>query len=575
MKKIFLLLTCCVMFTISPVNASKVVFPGENKTLSVPVEKSFNGDKFNYSIKLYETTPKYTVYRLEYPGVGGKVNFGNIITYYYVPSDILKGQQKPRPGVVCLHILGGNGALTKMTCAYFASNGIPAMMCLMPIFHERNPYGSRSKMLKRPEAALILAEAFKQGVTDAIRTVDVMSSRPEVNPAKVNLLGTSLGAITGATVAGRDQRPDKVVLLLGGGDWNKFIGHSRETSSIRQLIDRSKGKDRDYVIAAMDSTDPINNTKYLATRAAVGKLMMVTASDDEVIPAVCSKELAEKCGMKNKMTTLKGLGHYSAIIALPGLLQQFVELFRDSTVPHYAANLTDSKKTAQKFFAQLNRLVCFKPDAGKCFFISADFDFKAKNKKNVKGEIKLFRGNDHKLRLNLSMPKNPLGGEVSRIALGYGKSPWLLGPDKTVYLGSEQVNLKSNPAQYISARIFQYQQMISGILMLASHGMLQPMEKWLRIKVKPQKPSGSLMTISTKKDKLEIYLSDDARPLKMVFKNRKTSGVINFSHWNLSAPANDLVFNPPESKDTKTVKVKQRQLDMMFAALINLSTMKM
>ena len=43
-----------------------------------------------------------------------------MVAYYYQPSDWKPGDT-PRPGVVCLHILGGDGELTRMIAAEAAT----------------------------------------------------------------------------------------------------------------------------------------------------------------------------------------------------------------------------------------------------------------------------------------------------------------------------------------------------------------------------------------------------------------------------------------------------------------------
>jgi hypothetical protein len=64
-----------------------------------------------------------------------------VFAKYYIPNAFRKAIEKAL-AVVCMHILGGQQALTMLICSYLASHGVPAMMPYMPI------YGPRNKDLK-------------------------------------------------------------------------------------------------------------------------------------------------------------------------------------------------------------------------------------------------------------------------------------------------------------------------------------------------------------------------------------------------------------------------------------------
>ena len=93
--------------------------------------------------------------------------------------------------------------------------------------------GGRAELAKRPD---LFAAALPQGIHDARRTFDVLSSRSEVDPEKLGVTGISLGGIISATTAASDPRVQPAVLLLAGGDLPSIIHHGRETRPISDFL---------------------------------------------------------------------------------------------------------------------------------------------------------------------------------------------------------------------------------------------------------------------------------------------------------------------------------------------------
>jgi len=544
------------------------VFPAAGETMTVDVPRSFYGDSFAYTMKLREKTPYYTAYDLEYPGTGGVDKFGRIYAHYYVPADWQPGNPA-RPGAVCLHILGGDGSLTNMICANFATNGIPAIMCYMPMFGTRAPHGGRTKMLEYPDGCQLLALALRQTPADAMRTVDVMLTRPEVNPKKINLLGTSMGGITGATVAGRDARIDKVILLLSGGDLNRIIGYSNETAKMRQAIDRSAPADRQLVEQAMKDVDPLNNIGVQPERAAAGKLRMYNAADDEVIPADAVKSLVEKSGMTGKNTMIQGVGHYTAIAALPQLLGEFTAFFRDDTVPvRKPTPPAPDQELIKSVFLQLVNLVKFTPDPGRAIFVDASYEVKNKEKVLVNGTVSLLRGDGHKFKVVAHWDKAPVGN-VKQLAFGFSSYPWIASSSGTVYKG--ELNPEAaGPETYFNSKLGMYRQMASGVLTMAASGMIEPLQQWCKISMAKDADGKRYMSILAKNTDVKVFLKDDtAVPEKIVFVTNKASGEIVFRQWQINVPSEIAAFQPASNTKAKVVPVNQQDLDRMIAAVVN------
>jgi hypothetical protein len=458
-----------------------------------------------------------------------------------------------------------------MFCAHLASNGIPAVMCILPLFGERCPDGSRRAMLKRPDGARLLGEALWEGPLDAMRTVDVMLTRPEVNPQKINLLGTSLGGITGATATGMDDRINKAVILLAGGDVNKIIGFSRETREMRDIIDSAKPDDKKFLTEVLAEVEPLKYAAQLKKRADQDKLIMFNAAEDEVVPPECTMRLARECGMQDKIKMLPGLGHYTAIAALPQIMTDFVVFFRDDSVPVRKPQAGGNPETEiiRKVFGQLETLARFDPQPGQCYFIDASFEVRnATDKPSTSGRATVVRGSGRHFKLNLHVDKSPLKNKLQDLSLGFGDYPWILSGNGTVYSGRLNSDSNSSPDKYFSPMIFSIRQMACGILALAANGSLEPLSKWIKVSLEKDSDGRYYLLLKERKFKAEIYLKENTTvPEKILFSDKRNTGSIIFHHWQLGAPAQGELFDSPAK--AKTVEVEQKDLDRMMASIVN------
>lgn len=547
-------------------------FPIAGQVMEIAVEQSFNGDKFTYQIRLDRTTPYYSVYQLTYHGASGKELFGEITTNYYVPAVLVADSKvPPRPGVIALHTLGGNGTLTNLLCANLATNGIPAIMFHMPLFASRCPGGSRDAMLKRPDAVQILGQALELAPEDASRTIDIMLTRPEINPEKINLLGTSMGAIVGATVTERDRRINKAILLLAGGNLPQIIGSSGETAGMRKLIDNASPADQAYINKVLKDIDPLTHAKKLRPLADSGRLMMINAARDEVIPPDCTRMLADQSGMGDRIRMIPEVGHYTAIAALPQLLADFTVFFGDATVqPMQPPEVIGDQQTIRDVFSQLSRLIKFKPDPNFCFLLDASFAVEetGSHKSIASGTLQLLRGTGQRFTLTVNADKLP--ANVSQLQLGFGEYPWIVSGNGTIYQGSIDPEA-AGPEKYLNAKIFLYQTMAAGIFDMAARGMLEPLAQWCKVELRRDNDAKHYVAVDIQGgQQLKIYLRDGSNtPEKMIYADQKIRAEIIFRHWDLTAPSDAAAYDPPAGRDTKHIKVRQKELSRMLAAVCN------
>lgn len=570
LKQIFIFVAIIISFSCHAIPN----FPVNNEILTSPVKDSLTGDSFDYSLQLIQTSQLYKVYKMSFPApVKGESLFGDVSGFYYVPLD-LDNNSAARPGVLCLHILGGDGSLTKLICAHLAANGIPAMMCHAPMFADRLKAGKRSEVLASPHACRILGMALLEAPLDARRTIDIMCSRSEINPDRIGILGTSMGGLTAATVAGSDTRIDKAAILLAGGDLRSIIySASRESQSICQAIEKASPEDRKFIEHVFGKIEPLNNIKGLQKLAKRNNLIIINAENDQIITAEFSQKLVDACGLTGKNTVLPGLDHYTAIASLPKLLNDFVIFFADKTVPpQKPLELSGDKKIIQNVFTQFHKLFEFKAQSGKCIYIVSTINIKdTKNNKIIfNGSVEIMRGDEKQFKLILVLKQSPLGDKFSHLEMGYDSSPWLISNNGTLYLGQLEPQENSFPAKYLTPRLTQFQQLLTGMFSMAAAGMFTPFDKLVKIELKDDSNGQRFVAIDEKNSQAKIYLDkSNELPQKILINSKSFSAEFVFTQWNLAAPAPPGIFGHTEEKVVKTIEVEQYHLDRMFAALAN------
>ena len=309
------------------------------------VEQTFNSEPFVCREVGLEEREAYRVLDLRYPSpVKTDVEANNTVpARYFLPAGI-DGSSTPRPGVVCLHILGGNFELVELTCATLARRGIPALWLKLPFYGERRPAGSKLDLTRHPDR---FAAALGQGIADVRRAIDVLAARPEVDPERVNVMGISLGGIVAASTAAIDPRVNRAALLLAGGDTMTIIDEAPECRDLKDAMAELEPDERIKVERSIGQVDPLTHARSLRERAGQGRVLMINAACDEVIPRRCTERLAAALGMADRVVWLEGLGHYTALAALPQALNMTVDFFAQDLPAEARRSTADAEKNTQ------------------------------------------------------------------------------------------------------------------------------------------------------------------------------------------------------------------------------------
>jgi uncharacterized protein len=143
----------------------------------------------------------------------------------YVPDDYKAGEK--RPAVVCIHGYSGRRDVYMPPFAkYLNRHGYVAMT-----FYHRG-FGDS-------EGIRTLNVPMEQ-VRDIMNAVTFIQQRPEVDPEKIGLFGTSFGGATATYAAAIDQRVKSVVEVAGTGNGERSSRSKRTTWDWFKLLDELK-----------------------------------------------------------------------------------------------------------------------------------------------------------------------------------------------------------------------------------------------------------------------------------------------------------------------------------------------
>jgi isopenicillin-N N-acyltransferase like protein len=538
----------------------------------VQVASGFDKSAFSYRIELESEHDTFRVYRLTYPSSmhSALVQNNTIPAELYIPKDIKPGS-KPRPAVICLHILGGGFELTRLECTTLAARGIPAMWFELPYYDKRGPPGGpRGAPRSLATDPQIFINALAQGTEDVRRSVDVLASRPEVNPRQIGLMGVSLGGILAGTAAGQEPRISRAVLLLAGGDVLPIIHHAQETRTMSEAILRLPAAQRAAVEQALVQADPLEHAAQLRDRAQQGRVLMINAGEDEVIPRENTEKLAVALGIKDRVVWLDGLGHYTALAALPLALKKAVDFFAqdlpaDAIKPrtHSAANLPRQKlvQILQQGWSFVDR----EPAAGHCQLADLEIQVTEKDGKQIKGRIDVVRGPKPTFRIKASV------SGLADLSLGWNSAPWMAA-DKALFLGDQSPSAAgSDPLAKANPHYVKRLNLIGSLIATLA---LAPdiLDQWVTVDASPAVNNAQTIRLARRDDRrdwLQVVLSEDAVQ-RAEFEIQGTRGSVIFHAWQIDAPSQDALYDPPHGIHGIPVKqVSGLDITRMWGAVFN------
>jgi dienelactone hydrolase len=255
------------------------------------------------------------VYRLRYPSpVTSPYPENNTVhAEYYRPIG-----DGPFPGVIVLDITGGNQALSRIIATCLAQNGVAGLFVQMAYYGPRRPPGAPVRLLS-PNIPQTL-EAVRQTVLDLRLAAAWMESRPELDPRRLGILGTSLGSFVAALTAEMEPRLGRVAVLLGGGGFVEGYYDHPAARPVRAAFE-ALGGTRESLVRMIAPVDPLTCAGNLCDR----KLLILAARNDEIVPPKMAELLWQAAG-KQRIVWFDA-GHYTAIAHLPAALAHLVKHF--------------------------------------------------------------------------------------------------------------------------------------------------------------------------------------------------------------------------------------------------------
>lgn len=538
-------------------------------TIAVPADQSFDGQAFAYSFQLQSEQPRHRRYALSYPSpLKTALEANNTIpAEYYIPADV-KPEDPRRPAVIVLHILNGNFELERMLCTVLAEGGVPALMFKLPYYAERGGSQGRGQLLGNVD---LFTQCLDQALLDVRRTADVLAARPEVDPGRLGVSGISLGALIAAASCGVEPRLQRCELILGGGQLREILDTAREARGLKSALAALTPEQRTRVDAALARVEPMNHTEALKRLAGKDRLLMINAAEDEVIPAACTKALAEAVGMPDKVVWLAGMGHYTAMAALPRIIQDTVAFFAADLpagiVAPPASAVADATPTqalvgmVQQLLAMVDRA----PQEGRCHLLDLSADITRDGKKETY-RLGLVRGHGSQFKVTAA----PVP-EVGSLSLGNGASPWIVSSDGTVFLGSLERDPAAGLAPMLDAQQVLKLRVLAGAA-LAMAAAPEAFAQYLQVAEAPAAEGERAIQFTLGQAKLkgtgQVRFRRDAMiPIEVTFLVSGVQGAVAVRQWALDTIASPELFREPTGATVH--EVPQKDLLRMFAATMN------
>ena len=230
------------------------------------------------------------VYAVRFPSAVASPHACNNTVHaeYFVPTS----PDGRRPAAVVLDILDGRGTVSRSEAVWLASHGVAALAMVQPYYGPRRPpdaNGGKVRMLS-PDVAASVANV-RQAVLDGRRAVAWLATRPEVDPARLGVVGTSLGSFVGGLLAAAEPKVSAACLLLGGGGLvDAFAEHPLAGPVLAAL--RVVGVTPDALRRQIAPVDPLTYADRLKTK----RLLLIAASRDDVVPPAAMRALWRATG---------------------------------------------------------------------------------------------------------------------------------------------------------------------------------------------------------------------------------------------------------------------------------------
>ena len=275
------------------------------------IRETHDGRPFTLSLTPRRAESGCEVYAFSFPSPVRSGSAANDVVSgeLFRPLRPVRGRQ--HPAALVFHIIGPGDffLLERQQCRTLAEHGVTALYFHLPFYGRRGGADGPYAMLTSPA---LFRQSLSQALADTRRAVDVLLSFPDVSPAKLGAVGVSLGSLMAANALAADTRLTRGMMILGGGDLPAIINNQvPETRAIRRFLAAMPEPQRFAFVQELLAYDPLTLAPRLRHLARQGRLRMINAERDQVIPPDCSRKLAERLGCTPLW--LPGADHYSFV----------------------------------------------------------------------------------------------------------------------------------------------------------------------------------------------------------------------------------------------------------------------
>jgi len=316
------LVLALVLLAPRPESGALHVDPGPAEA-AVPEPFRLTPARFSFEMEPIRSAETHSVWAVRFPSpIESPDPVNNTVhAEYFLPRTAAAGR---RPGVVVLHILGADFALSRYLAARLADRGVAALFMKLPYYGERRPPGVRFLSADMERSML----AMRQGVCDVRRAAAWLASRPEVDRGRVGVTGISLGGIVASVAAAVDPQIESAALLLAGGGLARILWDLPEPEARRyREAWLASGRGLDDLQVLTGPVEPLTHAHGLAAK----RVLMIAGTVDEVIPPASARALWEAAG--RPPIVWYDCGHYSAVGYLLPAIQRTVDFFAPAVEP--------------------------------------------------------------------------------------------------------------------------------------------------------------------------------------------------------------------------------------------------
>jgi dienelactone hydrolase len=216
------------------------------------------------------------------------------------------------PVIMLLPIFNGQLKIPRFFARYFANQGWAAVV----VTRGRDPLDA----LTAPE------ETVQGNLLDYRRVLDWIEQQPELDPARIGMLGVSLGAMDAVMLAAVDRRVNSLVIAMAGGDMSYLLANTNYRRVARTIDDMAAdlGTSREALGAKLDAAirlDPLALAPYVDAE----RVFMVITRTDAIIPFEAQEELRTVLGSPEALYLVTG--HRPSVVFFPKLRTAAFDFF--------------------------------------------------------------------------------------------------------------------------------------------------------------------------------------------------------------------------------------------------------